>query len=106
MYDLKGLGLKLWLRYVDDNYATVNSRDEASKILSFLNTKHPNIRFTIEQEEKNKFLFLDTCVVRRMDKYSTIIYRKKTYTGVYLNWKSLTARRYKTSLIRCLAERS
>ena len=50
MNDLKELGLKLWLRYVDDTYATVNSRDEASNILSFLNTKHPNIRFTIEHE--------------------------------------------------------
>jgi len=28
-----------------------------------------------------------------------------TFTGVYLNWTSLTARRYKIGLIKCLAER-
>ena len=33
------------------------------------------------------------------------MYRKKTFTGVYLNWNSLTARRYKIGMIRCLTER-
>ena len=33
------------------------------------------------------------------------MYRKKTFTGVYLNWHSLTSRRYKTGLIKCLADR-
>ncbi len=33
------------------------------------------------------------------------MYRKKTFTGVYLNWTSLTSRRYKVGVIKCLAER-
>jgi hypothetical protein len=48
---------------------------------------------------------LDTCIVRHENKYNTLIYRKPTFTGVYLNWTSPTARPYKISLIRCLAER-
>jgi hypothetical protein len=74
-------------------------------LLSFLNSQHPNIRFTIEHEVNNRLPFLDTLVVRRANVYATTIYRKKTFTGVFLNWTSRTARRYKIGLIRCLAER-
>ena len=105
MSALRELGVKQWLRYVDDVFASLGSREQADTILAFLNEQHPNIRFTIEHEECDRLPFLDTCVVRRVNKYSTTIYRKKTFTGVYLNWTSLTARRYKISLIRCLAER-
>jgi hypothetical protein len=43
---------------------------------------------------------LDTAVIRRQTGYTTTLYRKKTFTGVHLNWSSLTARRYKIGLIR------
>ena len=35
----------------------------------------------------------------------TTIYHKKTFTGVYLNWTSLTSRKYKIALIKCLLNR-
>ena len=105
MKALRDRGVKLWLRYVDDVFAALDNREEAMAILAFLNKQHPNIRFTIEHEKDNKLPFLDTCVERRRNKYSTRIYRKKTFTGVYLNWTSLTARSYKISLIRYLTER-
>jgi hypothetical protein len=37
--------------------------------------------------------------------YVRIIYHKPTFTGVYLNWTSLTSRKYKISLIYCLCDR-
>jgi len=102
---LKELGVKRWYRYVNDIFANVKDRNQAAIVLEFLNEQHPNIRFTIEHEDRSKLPFLDTCVIRRVNKYVTTMYRKKTFTGVYLNWNSLTSRRYKVSLIRCLAER-
>ena len=63
------------------------------------------IKFTIEHEENGKLPFLDTCVKRSIWKYGTTIYHKKTFTGVYLNWTSLTARKYKIGLIHCLLNR-
>ena len=33
------------------------------------------------------------------------MYHKKTFTGVYLNWTSLTSRKYKVGLIKCLLDR-
>jgi hypothetical protein len=103
---LKQLGVNLWYRYVDDIFATLtrNSKKE-EEILSFLNKCHPNIRFTIEKEDKNRLPFLDTCVVRNINKYVTTLYHKKTFTGVYLNWTSLTAKKYKVGLVRCLLDR-
>jgi hypothetical protein len=105
MNRLNELGIKKWWRYVDDIFASLEKKEQADEILEFLNEQHPNIRFTIEHEENNRLPFLDTAVVRREGRYTTSLYRKKTFTGVYLNWSSLTARRYKIGLIRCLAER-
>jgi hypothetical protein len=105
MEDLRKLGIKLWVRYVDDIFATMDNKEQAERILSFLNAQHPNLRFTIEHEANNKLPFLDTSVERKVNKFSTTMYRKKTFTGVYLNWTSLTSKKYKIGLIRCLADR-
>ena len=35
----------------------------------------------------------------------TTLYHKPTFTGVYLNWTSLTSRKYKIGLIKCLLDR-
>ena len=37
---------------------------------------------------------------------STSTYRKPTFTGVMLNWNSLTSIKYKKGLINCLLDRS
>ena len=108
MNELKNLGINIWLRYVDDIFATLNKPDDVNNILQFLNSRHPNIKFTIEKEGekvKNSLPFLDTRVIRNVDKYITTVYHKPTFTGVYLNWKSLTARKYKIGLINCLLNR-
>ena len=73
--------------------------------LFFLNSRHSNIKFTTELESNNKLPFLDVYVVRRVNKYITTVYRKKTFTGVYLNWNSLTSRKYKIGLINNLLNR-
>ena len=99
---LNTLGVKRWLRYVDDVFATIESREKAATILEFLNKQHPSLKFTIEHEDRDR---LDVTVVRNVGKYTTTIYRKPTFTGVYINWTSLTASINKLGPIRCLAER-
>jgi hypothetical protein len=69
------------------------------------NNQHKNIKFTIEKEKNNKIPFLDTVVTRTETGFSTNIYHKPTFTGVYLNWTLLTSRKYKISLIYCLCDR-
>lgn len=105
MKKLEKLGLIKYFRYVDDIFATVGNRKDAESILDLLNKQHPNIKFTIEHEKDNQLPFLDTVVKRRIGQYITTVYRKKTFTGVYLNWTSLTARKYKIGLIKGLLNR-
>ena len=102
---LTELGVRTWLRYVDDIFVTLSDVADADRALEFLNKQHPNIRFTIEHESEGKLPFLDTCVYRGLNSYRTTIYRKKTFTGVYLNWTSLTTKKYKIGLIYCLMDR-
>ena len=44
----------LWFRYVDDTFTMLDSKDNANEFLSFLNSRHDSIKFTIEFEEDNK----------------------------------------------------
>jgi len=105
MPELRKMGVEKWYRYVDDVFATLRMNANIDEILSFLNSRHPNIKFTTELESNNKLPFLDVYVVRRVNKYITTVYRKKTFTGVYLNWNSLTSRKYKIGLINNLLNR-
>jgi len=102
---LKELGVDFWARYVDDIFAIIKDKSKAESILNFLNNWHKNLRFTTEVEVKKKLPFLDVLVERKSFGFKTTIYRKKTYTGVLLNWNSLTARKYKINLIKCLLDR-
>ena len=74
--------------------------------IEYLNKLHANIKFTYEKEDKGKLSFLDVLVKRVEDGFHTSIYHKPTFTGVYLNWLSLTSRHYKTGLIKCLLTRA
>ena len=102
---LEELGVESWLRYVDDIWSTVKNDSCIPKILEYMNSLHPNLKFTVEYENNNKIPFLDTCINRKETGFKTNIYHKPTFTGVYLNWTSLTARKYKISLIYCLCDR-
>ena len=55
---------KSLFRYVDDIFATLNSREQETNVIQFLNVQHQNIHFTIEEEVDNKLPLLDTLVVR------------------------------------------
>ena len=67
MTTLKRYGVKVWLRYVDDTFVVLKSKDCVEKVLEFLNQQHPNIKFTVELENKNSLPFLDTKVKRNND---------------------------------------
>ena len=49
-----------YYRYVDDTFCVFNNKDNAEKFLDFINTIHPNIKFTIEYEKDVSLAFLDT----------------------------------------------
>ena len=46
MEKLREVGIKTWLRYVDDVFVTTNDRAASEAALEYLNEQHPNIKTT------------------------------------------------------------
>ena len=69
-------------RYVDDIFVLFESAEHLSKFHAYLNTYHPNMSFSIEQEINGKLLFLDVEVSQQQGKFVTTVYRKPTFTDV------------------------
>jgi RsiW-degrading membrane proteinase PrsW (M82 family) len=61
------------------------ARMKCGKFQEHLISTHPNIRFTMQTEEANLLPFLDVLVKRTL--YGSLghtVYRKPTYTNLYL----------------------
>ena len=72
-----------------------------------MNKCHPNIKFTMESETNNTLPYLDILITRHSDgKLTTKVYRKPTYTGLYLRWDSFVPKQYKKGLVKCLLNRA
>ena len=71
-----------------------------------MNSHHPNIQFTSEEEANNKISFLDISFTRINNKLTTSSYRKKTVSGVYLNFGSFLPLDYKKGLINTILFRA
>ena len=78
-------------------------------MLSFfkwMNKQHPSITFTKEEEQDNKLSFLDVLLTRTTDgSIVESIYRKPTFSGLYVKWDSFVPKSYKKGLVNCLVFR-
>ena len=89
-------------RYVDEILALFSSPDHADKFKEYLPSKHLNIIFSIEKEKDGSLPFLDVNIFCENEKFATNVYRKKTFSGVYTNFKSFIPETYKIGLIKSL----
>ena len=89
-------------RYVDDTFLLFSSQSHVKKFLRYLNSRHDNINFTYECEIDDRLAFLDVLVSREGNQLVTSLYRKPTFSGLYTNFNSFIAGKYKTGLIYCL----
>ena len=96
----------LYRRYVDDTYCLFEKVEHVEKFLAYLNGQHLNIKFTYEIEEDNSLPFLDVLVTWDGSDFVTDLFRKKTFTGLYTDFGSLTTSNYKTNLITVLVYRA
>ena len=92
-------------RYVDDIFVLFNSKDQLKLFQEYFTTCHPNINFTFDGEKEDKMAFLDFEITRDNSKFTTSVYRKPTFTGLYTNFKSLIPSTYKFGLIYTLIHR-
>ena len=110
---------KLWLQnfhgstilfyrgYVDDTFCLFNSDCDVTIFFHYINSRHPNIRFTIEKQVNHKLPFLDVLTNNHDPNSSlTSVYCKKTFTGSLTNYFSFTSYSYKVGLIKTLVDRA
>ena len=71
-------GPSYYKRYVDDIFAVFNCKDEALQFFDYLNTRHPNITFSIECEINRTLPFLDVNISCNNDSLVTSVYHKTT----------------------------
>ncbi|XP_078355795.1 uncharacterized protein LOC144640561 [Oculina patagonica] len=58
----KGSRILYYRRYVDDTFCVFETEQDAVSFYNFINSQHPNIRFTMEKEVDHKLAFLDVLV--------------------------------------------
>ena len=91
-------------RYVDDTFCVFETEHDALLFFDFINTRHPNIRFTMEKEVDHKLPFLDVFIHNHSLGPTTTVFRKKTFTGLLSYYFSFTALSYKIGLVRTLID--
>jgi len=93
-------------RYIDDIIVLFKDKSHLFFFQEYLNSKHPNIKFTSEEENNGTLPFLDVLVKRENGSFSTSVYRKDTFSGVYTNFSSFLDKSYKIGLVLTLLYRS
>ena len=91
-------------RNVDDIFLVFNDRDDSELFLEFINCQHSNIKFTLETEKND---CLSVLIMSSDDGViSTTLFRKKTFSGLLMQYDSFVPMSYKKSLINGLIHRA
>ena len=100
------------IRNVDHFFSVFHLHNEAKQFFSYVNSRHPNVKLTMETEINKVIPFLDALIYN--NKYiqkgnnilNTSTYDKLTYSGLLLSFDSFPSCFYKISLIKCLIDRA
>ena len=95
-----------WVRLIDDTLSVWESKEKFLEFFEFLNTLHPDIKWTNETEEVGKIAIFDILIIRRDKGYSTTVYRKHSASDRYIHYSSAQAWKEKSSDIRTLKSRA
>ena len=57
-----GSTILFYRRYVDDTFCLFNSDRDATIFFDYINSRHPNIKFTMEKQVNHKLPFLDVLI--------------------------------------------
>ena len=86
-------------RFMDDTFVLFKSQDDVKKFHKYISSRHKNMNFTFETEIDNTLPFLDVLVSKDPDGFSTSLYRKPTFSGLYSNFSSFMPIKYKMGLL-------
>ena len=93
-------------RYLDNTFILFNDASHAPLFLEYMNSKHPNIDFTMENEQACKIAFLDVLITRSNSRFNAAVHRKPTFSGQDLIFFSNCTFRFKVNSIKTLLHRA
>ena len=94
--------------YVDGTYVVnvlYKSNDHLMYFQEFLISCHISMSFSMETERHNKLSFVDVEIIRKEVKFTTIIFRKPTFSCVYSNFERFLPSVYKFGMVYTLVYR-
>ena len=97
---------KYYRQYVDDTFLMFEKKYHVKKFLKYMNSRHQNIKFTFEEKHNNKIPFLDISITRVGNELETSLFRKETFSGVYLSFNSHLPSECKKGLLHTLLYRA
>ena len=74
--------------YVNDIFVLFTSLKHLEAFRNFLNGRHAIMSFTIEREKQNRMSFLGIAIIRKNKTFTTSVYLKPTFSGVYTHFDS------------------
>lgn len=100
----------LYKRYVDDTLWLLPADSDITSLMQYMNSRHPNMRFTVENENNGAINFIGLTISHSFTNgshgYATRIYRKPTFTSLYTNFYSYIPLAYRLTVLKCLLVRA
>ncbi|VEL16691.1 unnamed protein product [Protopolystoma xenopodis] len=91
------------MRYFDDYFALWSyGREKLEEFLKFVKQIDRKIQFTMEIEKGERLPFLDVEVIRSNRTLKKNLFRKKSYAGIILNFRSYHDYRLKIGIMRSM----
>ena len=83
----------------DDIFALFFFPDDADKCNKYLSSIYFSIDLSIQEGKDGCLLFLDVKIFRENGKFTNNVYKKKTFNGIYTNFKIFIPESYKIGFI-------
>lgn len=93
-------------RYIDDTFVLFKDKSHSKIFLDFINSRHPNISFTMDQEVNNQLSFLDVLVTKTNSSFITSVYRKENFSGLGMSFYSYCIKKFKINSCNTLIHRA
>ena len=93
-------------RCVDETFLLFPNTNQFKKFKYYLILQHANIKFTSEIEMNSSLVFLDIKIDRENNKFTTSVYCKSKFSGVFTNFEGFIPNAYKYALIFTLLHRA
>ena len=89
--------------YVNDIFVLFTSSKHLEVFSNFLNGRDANISLTTEREKQNRMSFIE--IIREDKRFTSSVYRKPTFSGVYTHFDSFLRSTYKFGTVYTIAYR-